>query len=236
MKLTILGVNGPCPTEESGCSGYLVETDGGTRILIDCGSGVLPRLKKYAQPKDLSAMILSHLHFDHISDALVMQYSLQLFPSERNLPVYAPEKPEAVRKMLESPYYDLYSHEDCMIGDARVSFVPSVHPFPGSSVAIFADGKKFVFTGDTNENPELELFADGADLLLADAALPEAKWKPASPHLSARRAGQLAMNAGAKQLVLTHFFPQYPAEDLLQEAKSVYPEAEVGEVGAVRYI
>ena len=47
MRLTILGNNGPYPAPGGACSGYLVESDSGnTRILIDCGTGVLASLTK----------------------------------------------------------------------------------------------------------------------------------------------------------------------------------------------
>ena len=43
LKLTILGCYGPYPKAGGACSGYLLE-DETTKILIDCGNGVLSRL------------------------------------------------------------------------------------------------------------------------------------------------------------------------------------------------
>ena len=45
MRLTVLGNNGPYPAPGGACSGYLLESDSGeTKILLDCGTGVLSRL------------------------------------------------------------------------------------------------------------------------------------------------------------------------------------------------
>ena len=61
MFLTVLGRHGPYPRPGGACSGYLLE-DGETRVLIDCGSGVLSRLLEIMRPEQLDAIVLSHLH------------------------------------------------------------------------------------------------------------------------------------------------------------------------------
>ena len=40
------------------CSGYLV-IEGDTKILIDCGNGILSNLQKFIKHEDLNAVILS---------------------------------------------------------------------------------------------------------------------------------------------------------------------------------
>ncbi|MCG8541098.1 MAG: MBL fold metallo-hydrolase, partial [Clostridia bacterium] len=66
MKITILGNSGPYPRAGGACSGYLLEEDD-IKILIDCGNGVLSRLLGMIESlEDIDAIILSHLHSDHI--------------------------------------------------------------------------------------------------------------------------------------------------------------------------
>jgi len=95
MKLTILG-NTVRSVGGGACSGYLV-TEGDTRILIDCGNGVLANYQKFARIEDLSAVILTHLHSDHMSDMMVLRYALQIKKSRgadiELLKVYAPSEP-----------------------------------------------------------------------------------------------------------------------------------------------
>ena len=72
MKLTILGNNGPYPASNAACSGYLLESDSGkTHVLIDCGTGVLAQLVGRSLLPSLDAVLLSHLHFDHMSEMCI---------------------------------------------------------------------------------------------------------------------------------------------------------------------
>ena len=48
-------------------------------------------------------------------------------------------------------------------------------------------------------------------------------------HLTANQAAQIAQNANAKKLVLTHFSQRYTQlKDLEQEAKDIFPESSAG--------
>lgn len=233
MKLTILGNNGPYPCAGGACSGYLLRSDSGrTSLLIDCGTGVLASFSKVLDWDMLDAVILSHLHFDHMSDMLPMQYALQFHPRAEALPVYAPLTPAPVRALLEVPAYALHPMEDAQIGEFSVRFFPGRHPVQSFAMRIACDGAAFVYTGDTNEIEGLDRFAEHADLLLADAGLSSADWKQAAPHLSAAGCGRLARCAGVKRLLLTHLNPKYAHATLESEARAEFDHAEIAEIGA----
>ncbi len=104
MKLTVLGNNGPYPAAGGACSGYLLR-EGDTSILIDCGNGVLSNLQKIIPFENLDAIILTHLHSDHVSDLMVLKYAVQIKKKrgrfDRNLPVYAPPEPEEEYRRLD---------------------------------------------------------------------------------------------------------------------------------------
>ena len=110
------------------------------------------------------------------------------------------------------------------------------HPVPTNAVAVECDGRRFVFTGDSNEDALVELFSRDADLLLADCGLSSKDHKYTAPHYSARLCGELAKNARAKQLLLTHLNPKYDPEALLEEARSAYPAAQLAALGETYYI
>ena len=236
MKLTILGMNGPFPAPGGATSGYLLESDNGeTKLLIECGSGVLARATRYVKIEELSAIVLSHLHFDHMSDMGVLQYLLQFTPMRRNLPVIAPREPETVRRLIECDRLDFIEPQDRTIGEMRLSFLPAVHPVPGVCLRVECDGRSFFYTGDTNQAPGLELMANGANLILADAGLNNAQWNPAAPHLSAGLCGELARDAGAEALILTHLRPGNDPETLLSQAQAAFPGAQLAKAGS-RYV
>ena len=237
MRLTILGNNGPYPAPGGACSGYLVESDSGnTRILIDCGTGVLASLTKMLPAERLNAIVLSHLHFDHMSDMLPMRYYFQFHPLARPMNVFLPGAPADVRALMEDKQFDLWPMREATIGEMRLRFCRVRHPVPTYAISVECDGRRMVYTGDTNTEPALELFADGADLRLADAGLSSADYSENAPHLSTGLCGQLARDARAKQLVLTHLNPKYAPEALLDEARAFFPSAELAEIGDVRYL
>ena len=237
MKLKILGNNGPYPAPGGACSGYLLTSDSGeTNLLIDCGTGVLSRLMADGVLDALDAVVLSHLHYDHMSDMLPMQYALQFRPRVKPLPVYLPDTPEHLRALLECPHFDLWPAQDVTVGEMRVCFTPARHPVETNAVRVECDGATFAFTGDSNTDMLVELFCEGADLLLADCGLSSADHNPTSPHYSAALCGQLAKSCRAKQLLLTHLNPKYDPEALLEEAREAFPSARLAELGETYYV
>ena len=232
MKLIPLGVNGPYPAPGGACSGYYLCSDSGeTRLLLDCGAGVLARLTRFTDVSRLNGIVLSHLHYDHMSDMTVLRYYLQFNPPKRNLTVIAPEEPASVRALLEDDRLDLIRPESMTLGEMRLTFAPSVHPVPCVSVRVECDGRTFVYTGDTNRCADVELLADGADLLLADAGLTHTQWSEKAPHLSAKLCGELARSARCGALLLTHLRPGNDPELLLDEARQAFPTAELAKAG-----
>ena len=228
MKLTVLGCNGPYPAAGGACSGYLLQSEK-ANILLDCGTGVLARLTSVLPPEQLSAVVLSHLHYDHMSDMLPLIYRLQ--GRETPLPVYAPDAPAPVRALLQGAF-DLHDiAQGGQIGDVSFRALPVRHPVPCFATRFEAAGKALVYTGDTNTCDGLAAFAERSDLLLIDACFNDALWAPNKPHLSAHLAAEVARQAQARQLVLTHFTPGIDQDQLLKEAQAVCPQAMLARVG-----
>lgn len=237
MRLIVLGNNGPYPAPGGACSGYLLESDSGkTTILLECGTGVLARLPQYVSLDRLDAVVLSHLHYDHMSDMLPMHYALQFNPPKRPLNVYAPAQPAEVRALLSGKFIDVWPMRETVIGEMKLSFCPVRHPVETFAVSIECDGARMVYTGDSNTDFALELFCDSADLLLADAGLSAADHSESAPHLSAALCGKLAKDASAKRLLLTHFNPKYDPNELCAEAREFYPSAEIALCGESYFI
>ena len=230
MKLTILGCNGPFPEKGGACSSYLVESDSGrTKLVLDLGSGALGRLVQYADIKDIDALILSHLHFDHMSDVPVLGYMLD-FSDTETFKVVCPETPAEVRRLLKGKF-DVYPPEDTSIGEFKIQFTRVKHPVETYAVKILCDEGIFVYTGDTNECAEIELFASGADTILADCGLSGEDWRATKPHMSPEKCALLAKNAGATQLILSHLSPLYDKNALFDEARRVFAGTVLAEAG-----
>lgn len=229
MKLTCLGNQGPYPGKEGACSGYLLE-EAGFRLLLDCGTGVLPALWRICAPWEVDGVFLSHLHFDHFGDLLPLGYALADAAKrgvwQGKLPVCGPGEPAALRTILEG--LGTLDYRPVRPGDTLdlpfpVTIGEAVHPVPGEMLRV---GDAFVYSGDTRDEAGLAAFAAGADTLLADGHFFTAGWSAASPHLTAAAAARAARTAGVRRLLLTHFHPLWEPEALLAEARAEFPAAE----------
>ncbi len=230
MKLTVLGNNGPYPKAGGACSGYLI-THNDTKILIDCGNGVLSRLLKVCEIKDIDAILLSHLHSDHISDIFVLKYAIGLNKNNNdnfNKPILlytATDDKYLVDTMNYNDSFDINAIQNgkkIMINELNIEFKKMCHPVETFAIKI-SDGKKtFIYSGDTKYTEELINFAADSDFFLCEAGVLEKDMKEDTPHLSPKQAGEIAEKANVKRLVLTHFWPKNRNDEIMEEAKQSY--------------
>ena len=66
MKLTVVGCSPAWPNPGGAQSGYLVEGSG--RLLLDCGPGVLSKLRLLEGWPRIDSIVISHWHLDHWGD------------------------------------------------------------------------------------------------------------------------------------------------------------------------
>ncbi len=233
MRLTILGCNGTYPTPGRPSSGYLIQTDLMT-VWLDCGTGTFAALQEHIDPTSVDAIIISHEHVDHCVDVLPFSYARRYgHPDLPAVPVYAPasvfERFEALIGRKGSAVFDALDFHrvdrstELEIGDLQVSFFPANHPVPTVAVRIATEQGSVVYTADTGVAEGMATWAEGADLLLAEASyLGAPQDKPWPHHLTASEAGQLAASTNAGRLVLTHLWPTNDADVATKEASEVF--------------
>lgn len=229
MKLTVLGKYGPYPKAGGACSSYLVSC-GGFNVLLDAGNGSFANLQRHMDYRDLDAVILSHLHSDHLSDLLVMRYAIQIKKSP-SIPLYLPGTPESMYGLFrEEKAYQTAVIADGMqvrIKNAVLTFRKMTHGVDSFAVKIECGGSTLVYSGDTSLNDGLAGFAKGADALLCDAAFSDETLPANPPHLSSAQAAGIAREAGVGKLFLTHIFPEQDESVLLGQAKTIFENSEI---------
>jgi ribonuclease Z len=90
-------------------------------------------------------------------------------------------------------------------------------------------GVKLVIVGDTGRTDNLLEAAAGADTLVIEATFleTEANEARAFAHLTAKQAATLARDAGVKSLLLNHISRRYRERDIIEEARSIFPDTYV---------
>ena len=227
MRLTVLGKSPAWSDAGGACSGYLV-TEGETALLLDCGNGVFGKLRERLDYRDVDAVVISHLHGDHVLDLVPFAYALTLGPgaTERvSRPrLIAPGGADAFFRRLAGTWrdegliveaFDLEEYEpssEHSVESIGVRTRPVRHVGATQALEVTApSGARIVFGSDGCYSEELIDAARGADLLIAEATLPDPD--PAQDvHMSAAEAGRLAAEAGAEKLVLTHISDELDLE------------------------
>jgi len=213
VRIRVIGSSPAWPNPGSAQSGYLVENGGG-RLLLDCGPGVLGRLRE--THTEVDAVAITHFHLDHCGDLVPWAW----------LAAYAPErqdkKPElwlppggreelttfadfwGVPKMWEKAFtaYEFAEGETFEAAGFRVDAVRVPHyQMRAYAFRVGDHGGTFAYSGDSAPCPELADVARGADLFLCEATLSTgaADGTPRG-HLSAEE----ALAAADGPIVLTH--------------------------------
>ncbi|MCM8710686.1 MBL fold metallo-hydrolase [Clostridium sp. SYSU_GA19001] len=237
MELIVLGNYGPFPAADGACSGFLLR-DENTNILIDCGNGVMSRLQKYCKIEDLDAIMLSHLHKDHCSDMGVLKYAVQIKKNQKimdkPIEVFCPATPEVEFNDFNiEGIFNTHIITDRMQINVKhfvITFYKTIHPVECYGMRIEKGGKVFAYSGDTVCSSNVIKLAESADLFLCEAnATENLKSKSNVPHLSVKEACDIARKAGAKKLLLTHFYFEESRENYAKDAEGEFENIELSE-------
>jgi ribonuclease BN (tRNA processing enzyme) len=233
MHLTVLGSSASCAGPGQACAGHYLEA-GGVRVLFDCGNGVLANLGRLIDPLGLDAVFITHNHPDHYSDLYCLQSMLRYAPQGPVAPIALYSAGELFERMqcLLSPrgareFAEAFVPvrlEDGVaieIGELRVTPFEVVHTAPTFALRAEADGACLCYTSDTSACEQALSAAEGADLLLAEATLPE-RFKGKAPHMTASEAGILGRDAGAGALALTHVWPTNDRDQMAESASGQF--------------
>lgn len=261
MRLTVLGKSPSWQDAGGACSGYLIE-DGDTAVLLDCGSGVFSKLRCYRDYTTVDALLISHLHADHLLDLVPFANALTYAPRQQPTPVDrwpgtdTPARPrlcapegagEFFRRMagalgneelIESAFrleeFEVASTVE--VGPLRFGFQDVPHFTRTFAVGISSTngGGRITYGSDCSPNEELVEFAKGTDLLIVEATLPRPERTGVRGHLTPQEAAEHARRAGVKQVLLTHLSDELDELWVRKCAAGVFDGAvEIAREGAI---
>lgn len=234
MDLDVLGSSGTYPVPGHPASGYLI-SEGSTRVLCDIGFGVMGELLRRVAPDRLDAVVLSHRHPDHCADFLALHHALAFGPYHRiDMPVYAaPGVADRIADFLGAgeghvlfdtfDFHEVGSANHVTVGSIDLRFAVTDHSVPTVATRFEAGGRSLVYSADTGPGGGFPALCRGASVVLAEASLPgDRADHDYAHHLTAAEAGEIARDAGAGRLILTHLRPEIDRSRSVTEAESAF--------------
>jgi ribonuclease BN (tRNA processing enzyme) len=215
VRLTVIGSSPAWPNPGSAQSGYLVETESHRNLLLDCGPGVLGRLRANGGVH-VEAMAITHFHLDHWGDLVPWAWLNAYGPKNEHIPcsVWLPPRGRSQLEafaanfgndgMFESAF-ELHEFEPGKPFRAA-GFEVEAHRLPHYTMEAYGfrvrEGERLLaYSGDSAPTHELADLARGADLFVCEATLerPDKDGQPRG-HLAAEE----ALAAADGPVLLTH--------------------------------
>jgi ribonuclease Z len=193
IEITLLGTGSPIPDPNRAGPATLVRA-GGQVFLVDCGRGVLQRAAAIGVgASGLSALLLTHLHSDHIGDLgdlLITRWITTFAPDPAPLPIIGPpgtaETVEATLRAFghdigyriahhadlnEPPAVEVHEYTEGPVWDrdgVTIRVAPTDHRpvAPTIGFRIDSGSASVVLAGDTVPCAGLDELASGADALV----------------------------------------------------------------------
>ena len=244
--LTVLGAGSILPRIGYGAAGYALRFfEGGPVTLLDCGPGSLRGLPAAGIGlEEIRSVVFSHYHVDHCLDLFALLFARKN-PRLEGLPrlaLYGPVglqalvagAPHALSRYAADPLLDV--HEVGLDGEGRGGF-----ELDGAHFACQANGHNaealswrldcapegaasrpwsLGYTGDTGPNPRVAELLREVDLAVIECSFADDEAQ--SNHLTPTSAGELARDAHARRVLLTHFYPGLEPQDAGRVAARVY--------------
>jgi ribonuclease BN (tRNA processing enzyme) len=212
VRLTVIGSSPAWPNPGSAQSGYLLEGPG--KLLLDCGPGVLGRLRQ--DGSRVEAIAITHWHLDHWGDLVPWAWLNAYGPQDHRLDCSVWVPPGGVDELrtfaahwgnegMFERAFDLHEFRAGGVTDIA-GFELEAQRLPHYTVEAYgfrvSDGDKVLaYSGDSAPTAELAALARGAHLFVCEATLAHGD-RDGQPrgHLSAEE----ALAAADGPVLLTH--------------------------------
>ena len=235
MKLVILGTANAIPDEKHENT-HMAVIGEKSKLLIDCVSNPIIRLPRAGiNFNEITDLILTHFHPDHVGGVPLLLMNMWLLGRRLPLDIYGLhhtlERMEDLMGFYEwdswpnffpIAFHRLPQIENMLImenEELRVYASPVRHLIPtiGLRIEFLKGGKTLAYSCDTEPCQQMVKLAEGADVLIHEAA------GASIGHSSAAQAAGIAREAEVGSLYLIHYRTRdFDPQVLVDEASQVY--------------
>jgi ribonuclease BN (tRNA processing enzyme) len=211
MEVIFLGTNGWYDSDTGNTICTLINSKK-YHIILDAGNGIY-KADRYIKDDKPVYLFLSHSHLDHIEGLHI----LNKFRFSQGLHIYGQKgTAKTLDTIINKPFtvplnelpFPVVVHE-LSEGPYKVPFPLEcrflLHASPCMGYRIDLDGKIIAYCPDTGVCENAVKLAQDADLLITECSHKPGESNPQWPHLTPQDAADIARQAGAKRLALTHF-------------------------------
>jgi ribonuclease BN (tRNA processing enzyme) len=219
VRLTVIGSSPAWPNPGSAQSGYLVEGD--APLLLDCGPGVLGRLRALDLfPRSIA---ITHFHLDHWGDLVPWAWLNAYGPQEHRIECKLWLPPGGKSQLGEfashwgndSMFENAFEIREFEPGEpfTTAGFEVQASPLPHYDLTahgfrVSHGGRTLAYSGDSAPTKQLAGLARGADLFLCEATLADAT---ADGLPRGQLSAEEALAAADGPVLLTHRPVELPA-------------------------
>jgi ribonuclease Z len=231
-RIIFLGTASAVPTINHHNAHFILES--GQRLgLVDCSGNPVVRMEEAGiDPLQLTDIILTHFHPDHVNGLPLLLMDLWLMGRKAPLTIHGlAEDMEKAEKMMDlfnwkkwTTFYPVAFHAlestemTTVLEDEDLSILasPVCHMIPAIGLRMKLPEGLVSYSTDTGPCEPVVRLAQGANVLIHEAA------GAAKGHSSAAEAGEEATEAEVETLVLIHYPPEADAEALAKEAGEAF--------------
>lgn len=239
MDITILGSGTAMPMAER-ASPSLALFVNSRPVLFDFGPGTLRQLTRAGiSHLTVEHIFITHFHPDHTAGLIHFLFATRnpgVLSTRRPLTITGPCGTMALIEGLQSAYNHSLRLPPHVMRVAELAPLRAISAtYPGFTLAhaptVHAQesiayrvederGRSVVYSGDTGFSEELIDLARDTDLLILECSFPDGQ--EVAGHLTPSAAGRMAALAGAKRLLLTHFYPECLRTDIAAHCRKTY--------------
>lgn len=235
MTIKFIGTGTIAPDPNRSCTSTFIDTPK-EKMLVDIGSGTLQRLsEENINIHSINYIFITHFHPDHVGDLTSFLFAIRNLRSgykKEKVHIWGPRGLMTFVRGMEIGYgrwvrdsamnvkYNELGRRLIDFPGFRVIWNKVIHKTESIGYRFEIGGNTISFSGDSGYCQELIGICKEADIAVLECS--HADEHAVEGHLSPSLSAKIAESAGAKKMVLTHFYPDAIKSDINGVARKFY--------------